>query len=362
MTTEPSQTIEHQPWLDHLAQKYPSAMRNAQGRFEAYADAAAERNAAQSGPALIERGNRCLIQLTGKDRATWLHGLTTNHVTGLDVGVGNYAFICNVQGRIVADPVVIAMKDAIWLDLDVNAAEAALAHMRKVLIVEDVTINDDFAATARMAVAGDQAAQLIESHGATHVSNLPHFGALTVSMGNREVTVVRNETLGLPMYDLFVPAEGAAGIWDKLCEQGAVPVGTDATEAHRILRGRPAFGREISDEYLPAETRQLDLAVSFNKGCYLGQEIVARMHAHDAVARLLIAIEARSDQPIADNADIRAAGKVVGEVTSAWHDSNGGRVRALGYVKAAAANPGNEIEVCSGDDKWSAQILDWPPK
>lgn len=360
MDTQTNEIAHHGEWMTVLAERYPDAERDAGGRFVRFDSAADERKLAAEGPAILERADRCLLRLTGKDRTTWLHGLTTNHVTGLDPGIGNYAFICNVQGRIVFDAVVVAMKDEIWLDIAGGAADAALNHMQKVLIVEDVSIDAAFEKTARLALCGEGAADVLKSAGATQAGNVPHFGAISVELDGYPVTAIRNEAFGLPMFDLFVPVEGAVAVWNALADT-ARPIGCAATEAHRIMNGRPRFGREITDEYLPAETRQLDLAVSFNKGCYLGQEVVARMHAHDAVARLLVGIDCHTDAPFPQDADIRAGGKVVGEVTSAWHDSGQGRVRALGYVKTAAAEAGKEIEICHGDTNWSAVITDWPP-
>ncbi|MHC5112777.1 MAG: CAF17-like 4Fe-4S cluster assembly/insertion protein YgfZ [Planctomycetota bacterium] len=353
----------HRNFHTFLHSRYPDAAVTGTGLIESFTDVGQEHGALGQGVGVMHRIDRGLIALSGKDRTSWLQGMTTNHVATLDKGQGNYAFVCNVQGRIVADALVIPFADEIWLDVDRSSIEALTGHFRKFLIVEDVSIADRSDDSVRIGVIGPDASALLEIFGSGHIRNLPRYGSAIISVGDQQVTVVRTDSCGLPGYDLFVSPAAAEASWELLlsAHDGAIPVGCLAHDAWRIESGVPEFGKEITDEYLPAETGQLDRAVSLNKGCYLGQEVVARMHAHDAVARLLVGVKFPPDAKPLPGMEIRAGGRATGELTSVCHSISSACPIGLGYVKSAVAAAGTEVEVWGGDLRLNATIADLSP-
>jgi folate-binding protein YgfZ len=321
-----------------------------------------EYGALRSGPAIVDRSYRGLLEATGKDRVAWLHNLTTNQVKTLGRGEGNYAFALNVQGRILFDMNVIVRADSVWIDMDRGFLPVARKHFEKYIIMEDVRIADRSDEGVRLALVGEGAGRLLVELGAAHAATTASLGMTKVSWCDTSIEVFRHDFCGSFAVELFVPVEQATAVWRELTNDAralrAVPAGDDAVQICRIETGIPWPRREIADEYLPAETRQLERAVSFQKGCYLGQEVVERMRSRQAVARLLCGLEVEGDVAPAEGAEVRGAdGKRVGEVTSVCHSIGLGRVIALSYVKTSSASPGTKVEIVGGDAITNAVVV-----
>ncbi|MCH7807878.1 MAG: folate-binding protein YgfZ [Planctomycetes bacterium] len=256
-----------------------------------HGDPLREYHAIEKGPALVDCSYRGLLEVTGSDRASWLHNFTTNHVKTLACGEGNYAFTTNAQGRILFDLNILVKEDIIWLDLDRRFLGVATLHFKKYIITEDVSIvdrSDDF---VRLGLTGDRAAMLLTELGGPDAAALPSLGHTDISLSGMSVAMVRHDFCGTFGVELYVPRESAVQLWRSLSDpsraNAATPAGYEAVQIHRIESGIPWSGHEITDEVLPAETGQLERAVAFDKGCYLGQEVVERMRSRGAVARRL---------------------------------------------------------------------------
>lgn len=300
--------------------------------------------------ALADRSSRALLEATGKDRVAWLHNLITNEVRNLGQGEGCYAFTCNVQGRILFDLNVLVLKESLWIDIDRRFRDVAIKHFTKYTITEDVTITDKSDSVARVAVCGPDTARVMTGLGAAHAGAmaLPSFDV--IHWNGDSIPIARVEVCGVPCVELFAPPGGATALWTWLCDPArecpTTPICAEAIEVRRIEAGLPASGHEIAEEYLPAETRQLDRAVSFTKGCYLGQEVIERMRSRKVVARLLCGLRLDGDAvPPAGAVMVEAEDKAVGAVTSACRSVALDRVIALGYVKAATAQTGGHVRV-----------------
>ena len=300
--------------------------------------------------ALADRSSRALLEVTGKDRAAWLHNLITNEVRNLRMGEGCYAFACNVQGRILFDLNVLVRKEALWIDMDRRFRDTAIKHFARYTITEDVTIADKSDAFARAAICGPDMARVLAGLGATHAGAMALPSLDAIYWDGDSVLIARVEVCGLPCVDIFAPPDRATALWTWLCDPArecpTAPIGNEAVEVRRIEAGLPASGREITEEYLPAETRQLDRAVSFTKGCYLGQEVIERMRSRKVVARLLCGMRLDGDAvPPAGAAIVETDEKPIGSITSACRSVALDRVIALGCVKAASAQPGGRVRV-----------------
>lgn len=336
------------------------------------------------GPALVDRSYRALLEIGGADRAVWLHNLTTNQVKNLGRGEGNYAFVLNNQGRILFDVNVLVRIDSIWLDLDRCFLETARNHFTKYCITEDVTVVDRSAEFTRFGLVGRQAPSLLTELGVSNAAAMAQLNHVTIGWPianpsrergqpvnpNRDreesdqsrrreptvIPIIRHDFCGPFAVEWFVPADRASEFRSTLIDRyRAVPVGDDAVQVRRIEAGIPWPGREITDEYLPAETRQLERAVNYQKGCYLGQEVVERMRSRGVVARQLVGL--RLDGPIALPLPLGEGrgegrpqvfdpdGKPTGLVTSACHSPALNAPIALAYVKTLSSAVGTNLNI-----------------
>ena len=177
-------------------------------------------------------------------------------------------------------------------------------------------------------------------------------------MGGRPVKVVRTDALGIPGYDVVAPADHAAGVWLDLADRGAVPIGELAAEAVRVEQGVPRFGRELGEDYNPLEAGLLPY-VSFDKGCYIGQEVVVRLNTYRKVQKRLMGIALDGEKPESD-ALVEADGSQVGFLTSVVDSPALGRPLALAYVRTAHAEAGLAVEVRSGSRSVSGVTVELP--
>ena len=339
------------PFVDELLKSgsEPTAAygRRCVGRFGAIER---EYDALEDGPAIVDRSYRGLLEITGSDRSPWLHNLTTNQVKPLASGDGNYAFTLNLKGRILFDLNLMVRADSIWVDLDRRFIGIAMQHFDKYTIMEDVRVTDRSDDWVRFGLVGSRAPELVSRFGATTAANLPFLGMTDMRFSDVEVPLLRHDFCGPFAVELLVPAEHAVDCWRSLTDEShslrAAAVGDDAVQVRRIEAGIPWSLCEITDEYLPAETGLMEKAVNFNKGCYLGQEVVERMRSRKVVARRLMGLEiAGSDCPKAPADLLDADAKVVGTLTSACHSQAKAGLIGLGYVKTASGAVGGRLGV-----------------
>jgi len=321
-----------------------------------------EYRALGTGPAIVDRSYRAFLEVTGADRATWLHNLTTNQVKNLGRGEGNYAFVLNIQGRILFDVNVLVRAESIWLDLDRRFLETAKKHFSKYSITEDVTVVDRSAEFVRFGLVGPGAVVLLAELGAPNAEVLQTLGLSQIEWRGAIVPLIRHDFCGPFAVELFVPADRTVEFRSTMVDHHrAIPVRDDAVQVHRIEAGIPWPGHEITDEYLPAETRQLDRAVNYHKGCYLGQEVVERMRSRQVVARQLVGLRLDGSAIPALRSEIsNPEGKPVGQVTSSCHSPALNCPIALGYVKTASSATGAALRLAWDDGAANAMVTDLP--
>lgn len=319
----------------------------------------------RDGIGLVERIDRGLLEARGRDRLTWLHSFVTNAVKHLGRGEGTYAFALNGQGRILFDVNIIVEADFVWLDIARQFLDVARKHLNKYVITEDVTILDRSEEFAHFGMVGGRAAEFFAGLGVSQFSAMASLGSATVTWNDTPLRIVRNDFCGPIGGSVFVSAAQGdafrAFATDPTAVVRAVPVGDDAVQVHRIEAGIPWPGREITDEYLPAETRQLERAVSYTKGCYLGQEVVERMRSRKVVARQLVGLTIDSPSPPpSGSALFDGDGKGVGMLTSACRSIALDRVIALGYAKSSAVAGGTTLVVQADAEPQPARVVELP--
>ena len=288
--------------------------------------------------------NRAKIQLTGSDRVRWLNGMITNNVRDLTAGHGVYGFLLNPQGHILGDLIAYNRGEHILVDTDQSQLETILATFDHYIIMDDVEVANISDKLSAIGLAGPNAGSVLKAAG-FEVPELKILQIADLPWQQTNVSIVRGESVSFPSYQIWVAPEHAASVRETLQRSGAVPVGPEALELYRIALGIPLYGKDIRERDLPQETEQ-QRALNFNKGCYVGQEIVERIRSRGAVHRKFTGFTVTGAAP-APGTKIQAQAKDVGEITSSAviPSPDGEHTVALGYIRREVGVPGKEVEI-----------------
>jgi folate-binding protein YgfZ len=299
-----------------------------------------------AGVALADRSDRLRLVVRGPDRAKFLHNLTTNDVKRLAPGAGCEAFVTTLQGRTLAFVTLHADDDAISVRSDPGAWEALRPHFEKYGLFDDVQFDDATLATFELHLVGPRAAALLEG---LEVA-LPDPGDLAQRAANLAgigVRVVRERPLGIEGFTLIGDraraSEVLAALRTHAGPEGLRDLSRDDVEGLRIEAATPRSGADVTDAHLPQEFGRDRAAISFTKGCYLGQETVARLDALGHVNRRLAVLRVADDVPVPPGTPLQAGDKPIGAISSIGRSPIGGRVVALGMVRVAQAIPGTQL-------------------
>jgi folate-binding protein YgfZ len=295
---------------------------------------------------VVEWGDRGLLAVSGPEVADYLQGQLTNDVEALEPGDGCYAALLDRKGHMQADMRVLrpGEEPELWLELEPEGLEAARRHLGMYKIGREVEVADASEERVLLSLIGPRAVEFAGS------AALPENSCETVTLGGAECLAVG--TAG--GIDLIVPAAERVRVRDALFAAGAVEVSPEAAEIVRIETGRPRFGAEMGTETMPAEAGIVEGAVSFTKGCYIGQETVARLHYKGKPNRHLRGL--RFSAPAQPGAALQLGDKEVGTVGSATISP------ALGPIGLAIlrreAEPGTRLAV--GEDGVTATVVALP--
>jgi folate-binding protein YgfZ len=302
---------------------------------------------------LVDRSDRVRIELTGPDRAKFLHNLTTNEIKRLLPGRGCETFVTSLQGKTIGYLQVLIGEDRIWTRTDPQGMEIALPHFEKYGVFDDVAIDDRTSGTFEIHLLGPVAIEVVERAG----GELPadqSFSHRETTIGGNTVRIVRESPGGLPGLTLIGPKSAAetvrAAVVEAGRELGLIELTPSAFEVLRIEAGTPVFGAEVTEKNLPQELDRDDRAISFVKGCYLGQETVARIDALGHVNQVLrgLRFDEGSLAP-ASGSPVEKDGKRVGVVTSAAFSALANRAVALAMVRTTHSAAGTTLTVVSAD-------------
>jgi folate-binding protein YgfZ len=316
-----------------------------------FSDPQQELAALRSSCAVYDLGYRAKISLTGGDRVRWLNGMVTNNIRDLAVGHGVYAFLLNPQGRILGDLYAYNRGESITVDTDRNQLEKILTTFDHYIIMDDVEVTDQSAEWTTLGIAGPKAREIARAAGIQIPESQPlqvSDAKCTCACACSNCPAVRGDDPAAETYELWVAPADVRKTWDALVAHGATPAGTEALELHRVLSGIPLLGVDIRERDLPQETEQAR-ALNFNKGCYVGQEIVERIRSRGAVHRKFTGFLANGAAGITRGARISVGEKDAGEITSvAVIGSDAAeKTLALGYIRREVGAPGREVLVGS---------------
>lgn len=317
-------------------------------------DSTAEREALLAGAALVDRGAAGGLRLAGADRVRFLNGLVTCEVKGLAEGEGAYGFVTSVQGRVLADVVVLALADELWLEVPAGEEEAVANHLAKYLIADRVEIAA--LPAAPLTLAGPGAAALLESflgRGSLPADPWSHRPAALAGLPGR---LVRRGIAPVEAFDLWLQPGAGAAVRGHLVAEGAVPAGPGTWDVLRVERGVPVFGRDFGADNFPQETGLGEQAVSYQKGCYLGQEIVARIHYRGGVNKALRGLRfPGAESPPPTGTPLLADGRPAGTVGTSVHSPTHGPI-ALAILHNRANAPGTTLDFEGG----TAEVVTLP--
>ena len=308
-----------------------------------FGDPQAEVEAFHGGCGVYDLGFRAKISLTGGDRVRWLNGMVTNNVRDLDEGQGAYAFLLNPQGRILGDMYAYNRGESVTVDTDRAQVEKILATFDHYIIMDDVEARNLSEGLTALGIGGPRSREVLAAAGFA-VPEMRALQAESVSWKGIDCTVVRGDEEQFSTYEIWVAPENVRQLWDELRKAGATAVGAEALELHRIVSGIPRYGVDIRERDLPQETEQAR-ALNFDKGCYVGQEIVERIRSRGAVHRKFSGFIA--EVPVTPGSKIRAGDKDVGEVTSvaSLQLRSANKIVALGYIRREVGTPGREVMI-----------------
>lgn len=302
-------------------------------------------------PLLFDVSTRTQIEVTGRDRVKFLHSFCTNDIKKLQPGQGCEAFVTNVNGKVLGHIFIFAERDSLWIESVPGAATALLPHFDKYLITEDVRFTDRSTEFTELLIAGPQSTELLERLGLS-VNSLPRYGHLAHGSDALPLRSLRRvDWLDSPTWLLSMPMDQRNEIQRGLTQAGARLAGNDEFHALRIAAGFPIHGIDITEDNLAQEVGRTSLAISFTKGCYLGQEPIARIDAMGHVNRQLCRLELSSgplpdsgtpilDKPTPD-------GKPIGTITSStwkWRGDDD-KPLALAYLRSGFAKSDSQVFV-----------------
>ncbi len=322
-----------------------------------YGDVAAEYRAFKETAGFIDLSNRSRVCLLGEDRLKFLHGQVTNDIQGLKADGGCYAALVNAKAKMESDLYVYRLADELLLDLEPGLTEKVTTRLDKYIIADDVQIVDVAPHYGLVSVQGPKATGAIAALGL--VPTLPtaplHWVKDSVpDVG--DIYVMNQPRLGTTGYDVFIPSAGLGMIADKLLAavkaQGGRACGWEAFEAARIEAGIPRYGVDMDDTNLAPEAGLEKRAISYSKGCYIGQEVIARIRTYGQVAKSLQRLELNglTELPV-KGTKLQVAGKDIGYVTSAVRLPESKQALALGYVRKEHKEPGTVLDLPAGQAK-----------
>ncbi len=338
-----------------------------------YTDPISEHHAVRNSVGIADVSYRSRHQLAGDDRAKFLHRIISNDVENLSAGQGTYAMLLTHRGKIIVDLNIYVLQDTITIDTAPETAENVFTELDKYIIADDVELSNLTDETGAIAVYGPKSSELVQSVlGMSDVANLQErhncVSEADATFKNA-IVCVRTDTTGETGYMLYTAADGLEPLWKALMTEGSQfnvqPIGWNALESLRIEAGIPRFGTELTDAVIPLEA-ELEHAIDFEKGCYIGQEIVARMKYRGHPNRLLRGMEidgspaSQDDSKLYPNAPVFNGDKEVGWVTSTTFAPTLAKEIALGYVRIAVTEPGSRVQIETSDGRIDATVVQLP--
>jgi folate-binding protein YgfZ len=308
-----------------------------------YGDTPAELTELRTGCGVFQLGWRGLVTVSGKDRTRWLHNMTTNNIRDLAANRGVYAFVLNHQGRILGDMTIYNLGESLLMETDRSQIEPLLTAMKRYIIMDKVELNDDREQFFALGLCGPDSAEVLTQAG-FDVKEMEPLEVREQTVGGAQCRVIRGNEQKPGWYEIWCGGQDWKTVADLVRQAGAKQIGTEALEQWRVLHGIPQYGQDIRDRDLPQETGQMQ-ALSFTKGCYIGQEIVERIRSRGQVHRKFTGFDFGS--ALLAPGKFESDGRTLAEVTTSLAVRANGATKniGLGYVRHEAVTPEGTVEL-----------------
>ncbi len=315
------------------------------GRF---ANFPAEYAALRESVGLVDSNFRAFFSFTGPDRQRYVNAVLTSNVRDLRPGLGTVGLLLNPQGHILAEVETFLMAESILASTHAMIRERTLATFDKFIIMDDVAVEDVTPATGTLDLAGPRTGELLATVGVTTFADMPLLAHEEATVANFACRVVRRELAGNPAATMISRREDLPGLWRELAARvrvlGGAPAGMEALNSIRLECGIPWFGVDYDEKEIPHEAGLELSRISYEKGCYTGQEIVERVRSRGHVNRRLTELRFLAGGPPAPGARLLAAGTEVGNVTSTGFSPALGQHIGLGYLRREQAAIGARLD------------------
>lgn len=327
-----------------------------------FTDPLQEYQAVRTKAGLIDLSFRTQVRVTGEDRVSFLQGMLSNDIKSLRPGTGCAATFLTEQGRIVADLRVYGFDTSFLLDLDARIKEKTLETFSRFLVADDVEMEDLSEQQVTLSLQGPLATEVLAAAGIALSLTKP-FQHTEVMLADSPVRIIRVSDTGEEGYNLLVPRERAEAVWQTLLQTGGPlglrPVGLTALNVARIEAGIPWYGVDMDESRIVLEVG-LEQALSFTKGCYIGQEVVERASARGHVNRKLSGLLVHGETLPLHGDKLSHDSQEVGWVTSAVVSPRLGRAIALGYVRHEYLTQGTQLRIDRAGTPMIAEVTTLP--
>ncbi|HEU6449084.1 MAG TPA: glycine cleavage T C-terminal barrel domain-containing protein [Verrucomicrobiae bacterium] len=331
-------------------------------------DYIAEYDALRESAGVLDLSSRSRLCLVGNDRARFLHGQVTNDVKKLRPGEGCYAAMTTNKGKMESDMNIFILPDELLLDFEAGLTEKISARLEKFIVADDVQIVDAAPHYGLLSVQGPKAGEVVRALNLIPEIPVKQFASVKISDAHLgEIYLANNSRLGTGGFDLFVPNDSLDVVADKLIaaakNSGGGKCGLTAFEIVRIENGIPRFAVDMDETNIPLECGVEARAIVYNKGCYIGQEVINRIHSIGHVNRELRGLRLAADlESIPVKGDkLFFNGKEVGYITSAVKSPAFGNI-ALGYVRREANQTGTELILRTASGESAIKIMATPSR
>ncbi len=308
--------------------------------------------AAKQNVALCDTNWQAILVLTGRDRLSYLHAISSQDIRALQKGQGGLALLLNPQGHILAELEVYALADKLLVLSHAGFRERTVGTLKKYVVGSQVHIDDQTDQMGSLALEGPQALRTLAETCGVALGEMPEMSAVESSIDGAPCYWLRRSRFNEPGAQLVVGRQILGAVWDKLVRavraRGGEPIGLDALNALRLESGIPWFPADFNDGMIPQEAAIESTHVAFNKGCYTGQEIVERVRSRGHVNRKRVRLRFSTVTPPLPGTKLRANGTEVGSVTSAALSPVTGSAIGMGYVRREQFTPGNHLEFEGG--------------
>ena len=315
-----------------------------------YGAVALEHRTVRQAVGIADLSHRGKIRVTGDDRVKWLQSLISNDILPLTPGQGRYSSFLTHKGKMLTYFRLYMQTDAVMLEDVGEIGETTFQALRKFLLYGTKAKMENFTESwGLLLISGPKATHVIQSAFGVDVTDLKPVNFVTAQIGGSHALVIRTEETGETDIEILLPATSLMAAWTSLIETGTQfglkPIGRHALEALRIEAGIPKAGPDLNEEIVPPEANLEDKAFSLSKGCYPGQEVVARMDTYGNVRRHLVGLLVKDSTVPPKGAKLFSGDREVGWVSSAVHSPQLNKVIAFGFPLRDFSKPGTELAV-----------------